>query len=300
MREGVIVSDDAGQFKVGPGMACVGVHAERLVHKLDTFTESKTAPPSPPFRATIWQLYKRSQGLPLARPRRSARPIWKPEFESRPSPGKTGFITLDPPARTASCPTRPELLKVLDRPEISAAYQQLLRTTSVVTSQKAQTLRRNPQRSRSRRTRHLPRASPSTCTKLGISFSGITLGARLNLPRRPPSPPLANLIPRQDRNRPGPATTFAPVTFKPLHVGKMRGHTPVTPGTVGSPISYRYNPAVVAAEMGQVRTHVRWRTSFPMTHCTTDQGCLSEASLMATMSQNLWSEPNSPAPAAGL
>ncbi len=33
----VIVSDDAGQFKVGPHALC-WVHAERLVHKLDTFT----------------------------------------------------------------------------------------------------------------------------------------------------------------------------------------------------------------------------------------------------------------------
>ena len=34
----VIVSDDAGQFNVGPHGLC-WVHAERLVHKLDTFTD---------------------------------------------------------------------------------------------------------------------------------------------------------------------------------------------------------------------------------------------------------------------
>ena len=33
----VIVSDDAGQFKVGRHGLC-WIHAERLVHKLDTFT----------------------------------------------------------------------------------------------------------------------------------------------------------------------------------------------------------------------------------------------------------------------
>jgi len=34
----VIVSDDAGQFNVGQHGLC-WVHAERLVHKLDTFTD---------------------------------------------------------------------------------------------------------------------------------------------------------------------------------------------------------------------------------------------------------------------
>jgi hypothetical protein len=34
----VIISDDAGQFMVGCHALC-WVHAERLVHKLDTFTD---------------------------------------------------------------------------------------------------------------------------------------------------------------------------------------------------------------------------------------------------------------------
>ena len=38
LREAVIVSDDAGQFAVGQHALC-WVHAERLVHKLDTFTD---------------------------------------------------------------------------------------------------------------------------------------------------------------------------------------------------------------------------------------------------------------------
>ena len=37
-REMLIVSDDAGQFDVGHHALC-WVHAERLVHKLDTFTD---------------------------------------------------------------------------------------------------------------------------------------------------------------------------------------------------------------------------------------------------------------------
>ena len=38
----VIVSDEAGQFKVGLHGLC-RVHAERLVHKLDTFTDEHRA-----------------------------------------------------------------------------------------------------------------------------------------------------------------------------------------------------------------------------------------------------------------
>ena len=38
LRNTVVVSDDAGQFDVGRHALC-WIHAERLVHKLDTFTE---------------------------------------------------------------------------------------------------------------------------------------------------------------------------------------------------------------------------------------------------------------------
>ena len=42
LRDTVIVSDDAGQFNVGQHALC-WVHAERLVHKLDTFTDEHRA-----------------------------------------------------------------------------------------------------------------------------------------------------------------------------------------------------------------------------------------------------------------
>ena len=41
----VILSDDAGQFALDRHALC-WVHAERLVHKLDTFTDRQHAPPS--------------------------------------------------------------------------------------------------------------------------------------------------------------------------------------------------------------------------------------------------------------
>ena len=56
LRNAVIVNDDAGQFAVGQHALC-WVHAERLVHKLDTFTDRRSRMPSsrpgprPPGRA---------------------------------------------------------------------------------------------------------------------------------------------------------------------------------------------------------------------------------------------------------
>ena len=38
LRDAVILSDDAGQFNIGRNALC-WVHAERLVHKLDTFND---------------------------------------------------------------------------------------------------------------------------------------------------------------------------------------------------------------------------------------------------------------------
>ncbi len=52
----VIVSDDAGQFNVGQHGLC-WVHAERLVHKLDTFTDAQRAAQRR-IRALIWRLYR--------------------------------------------------------------------------------------------------------------------------------------------------------------------------------------------------------------------------------------------------
>src|ERR1019366_5820438 len=42
LNEAVIVSDDAGQFNVGQHALC-WIHAERLVHKLETFTDQQRA-----------------------------------------------------------------------------------------------------------------------------------------------------------------------------------------------------------------------------------------------------------------
>ena len=55
LRDAVVISDDAGQFAVGRHALC-WVHAERLVHKLDTFTDlHRTAQQR--LRTLIWWFY---------------------------------------------------------------------------------------------------------------------------------------------------------------------------------------------------------------------------------------------------
>jgi hypothetical protein len=113
LREGVIVSDDAGQFKVGQHGLC-WVHAERLVHKLDTFTDQNRAAQST-MRAAIWQLYSDLKAYRCA-PTAQRKADLEAEFD-RVFTGKTGFITLDRLLARLHA-NKAELLKVLDRPEI--------------------------------------------------------------------------------------------------------------------------------------------------------------------------------------
>src|SRR5215210_2870413 len=56
LPETVIVSDDAGQFRVGEHALC-WVHAERLVHKLNTFTDHQHRTQQY-LRALIWWFYR--------------------------------------------------------------------------------------------------------------------------------------------------------------------------------------------------------------------------------------------------
>ena len=67
----VIVSDGAGQFKIAEHALC-WVHAERLIHKLDTFCEAHVQAKER-IRARIWRLYKDLKAYRQApTPRRAA------------------------------------------------------------------------------------------------------------------------------------------------------------------------------------------------------------------------------------
>jgi hypothetical protein len=109
----VIVSDDAGQFKIGSHGLC-WVHAERLVHKLDTFTDDNRAAQAA-VRQLIWRLYADLKAYRCApTPRRKA--ALRKRFD-RIFTRKTGFVTLDRLLARLYA-NKSELLMVLDRPEI--------------------------------------------------------------------------------------------------------------------------------------------------------------------------------------
>ena len=109
----VIVSDDAGQFNVGQHGLC-WVHSERLVHKLDAFTdENRTAQAT--VRKLIWNFYRDLRAYRCT-PRKQRKAALRARFD-RIFKRKTGFVTLDRLLARLNA-NKPELLMVLDRPEI--------------------------------------------------------------------------------------------------------------------------------------------------------------------------------------
>jgi hypothetical protein len=108
----VIVSDDAGQFKIGSHGLC-WVHAERLVHKLDTFTDDNRAAQAT-VRALIWEFYADLKAYRCA-PTRQRKAALRARFDHI-FTRKTGFVTLDRLLARLNA-NKSELLMVLDRPE---------------------------------------------------------------------------------------------------------------------------------------------------------------------------------------
>ena len=109
--DGVILSDDAGQFNVGRHALC-WVHAERLVHKLDTFTDGHRAAQAQ-VRGLIWDFYADLKTYRLKPHPRQAAALRK-RFD-RIFLGRTGFVTLDRLLKRLHA-NKAELLMVLDRP----------------------------------------------------------------------------------------------------------------------------------------------------------------------------------------
>jgi Transposase IS66 family len=185
LRESVIVSDDAGQFKVGEHGLC-WVHAERLVHKLDTFTEQDRAAQSTT-RAAIWQLYSDLKVYRCA-PTAQRKADLQAEFD-RIFTGKTGFVTLDRLLARLHA-NKAELLKVLERPEIP------LHTNGSENDIRCHVTRRKvsggTRSDLGRDARDTFLGLAKTCSKLGISFWNY-LGARFNVPGVN-VPPLPSLI----------------------------------------------------------------------------------------------------------
>jgi hypothetical protein len=111
--DAVVLSDDAGQFNIGRHALC-WVHAERLVHKLDTFNDHHRAAQKQ-LRGLIWNFYASLKAYQF-NPRKRQAGALRTRFD-RIFLRRTGFATLD--RLLARLHTnKAELLMVLDRPEI--------------------------------------------------------------------------------------------------------------------------------------------------------------------------------------
>ncbi|HMC73659.1 MAG TPA: transposase [Terriglobales bacterium] len=189
----VIVSDDAGQFLVGCHALC-WVHAERLVHKLDAFTDHQRRAQQCQ-RALIWWFYrdlKAYQREPTPRRRSELRARFDRLFQRR-----TGFVVLDRLLARLQA-NKSELLRVLERPEIP------LHTNGSENDIRAQVTRRKvsggTRSDTGRDCRDAFLGLAKTCAKLSLSFWDY-LGARLDVPDQPTIPYLPDLV----RSRCSPA-----------------------------------------------------------------------------------------------
>jgi hypothetical protein len=186
LRDAVLLSDDAGQFNVGQHALC-WVHAERLVHKLDTFTDQQRAAQQR-MRKLIWNYYadlKAYQASPSLHRRLTLRARFDRIFRRR-----TGFVTLDRLLARLHA-NKTELLMVLQRPETP------LHTNGSENDIRCQVTRRKVSAgSRSdlgRDCRDAFLGLAKTCAKHGVAFWNY-LGSRLSVPGQPVVPALPDLV----------------------------------------------------------------------------------------------------------
>ena len=186
LRDTVIVSDDAGQFKVGRHGLC-WIHAERLVHKLEAFTDLQRAAQQR-VRSLIWWFYrdlKAYRGEPTPARKAALRARFDRIFKRR-----TGFASLDRLLARLHA-NKAELLIVLDRPEIP------LHTNGSENDIRCQVTKRKisggTRSDTGRDCRDAFLALAKTCNKLGISFWDF-LGSRLAVPGTPTLPYLPDIV----------------------------------------------------------------------------------------------------------
>jgi hypothetical protein len=172
LKDTVILSDDAGQFDVARHALC-WVHAERLVHKLDTFTDLHYAAQQQA-RSLIWWFYRDLKAYrcdPTCRDTAALRARFDWIFQRR-----TGFDILDRLLARLHA-NKPELLMVLERPEIP------LHTNGSENDIRCHVTRRKissgTRSDPGRDCRDAFLGLAKTCAKLGISFWDY-LGARLS------------------------------------------------------------------------------------------------------------------------
>ena len=182
----VIVSDGAGQFRIAEHALC-WVHAERLIHKLDTFCEAHVKAKER-IRARIWRLYKDLKAYRQAPTPRRARQLER-RFDAIFST-ETGFVTLDRLLARLRA-QKDELLMVLKRPDIP------LHTNGSENDIRCQVTRRKisagTRSDEGRDARDAFLGLMKTCAKQAISFWDF-LGDRLGAPEAPAVPRLDALV----------------------------------------------------------------------------------------------------------
>ncbi len=184
--EAVIVSDGAGQFRVGLHALC-WVHAERLVHKLVPATPEQRRAVEVT-RALIWWLYADLKAWardPCPRRAAALRARFDRIFRRR-----TNYATLD--RLLARLHRRKsELLRVLQRPEIP------LHTNGSENDIRACVTKRKisggTMSTAGRTARDVMLGLMKTCSKLGVSFFRY-LGDRLHVPGAITIPSLPDLV----------------------------------------------------------------------------------------------------------
>jgi hypothetical protein len=182
----VVVSDGAGQFRVGDHAAC-WIHAERLVHKLIPVNDIQRRAVEVA-RQLIWWFYADLKAYRLApHPKRAA--AMRARFD-RIFSRVTGFALLDQLLRRLR-KQKADLLRVLDRPEIP------LHTNGSENDIRAVVTKRKVSggtiSEAGRQARDVLLGLMKTCRKLGVSFFEY-LGCRLCVHAAPPIPPLAELV----------------------------------------------------------------------------------------------------------
>ena len=182
----VILSDDAGQFNIGEHALC-WVHAERLIYKLNAFTEAARQAKEQ-IRGLVWDFYRDLKTYKI-NPSASSAHNLRRRFDDLFS-RKTGFVALDS-LLTRLRANKPELLKVLDRPDIP------LHTNGSENDIRCQVTRRKisgtTRSDHGRDCRDAFLSLTKTCMKLDISFWDY-LGDRLGILPKGSVPPLPLIV----------------------------------------------------------------------------------------------------------
>jgi hypothetical protein len=186
LRDAVVLSDDAGQFAVGRHALC-WVHAERLVHKLDTLTDLHRAAQQR-LRALIWRFYTDLKAHRV-NPTKRHRLVLQARFD-RIFRRRTGFITLDRLLARLHA-NKSELLRVLQRPDIP------LHTNGSENDIRCHVTRRKvsagTRSDNGRDCRDAFLGLAKTCAKRGVAFWDY-LGSRLHVPGHALIQPLSSLV----------------------------------------------------------------------------------------------------------